>query len=153
MNIKIRNAEPGDLAELQILFSETIMQTCQNEYSLNQRKVWSNAVKKTEKWNKSLKEEFFIVAENDGMIVGFSSLKNENYLNLMYIHKDFIRKGIASRLYKKIKTKSIEYGTKKLSADVSKTARPFFEKLGFRVLKENKNIVEDEIVINYNMSE
>jgi putative acetyltransferase len=153
MNINIRNAEFEDLTELQNLFSETIMETCQNEYSLNERKVWSNAIKKTEKWKKSLRQEFFIVAESNGEIIGFSSLKNQNYLNLMYIHKDFTRKGIASRLYENIKAKSIKYGTEKLSADVSKTARPFFEKLGFRVLKENRNVVENEVVINYNMTE
>ncbi|MDO6813929.1 hypothetical protein [Tenacibaculum soleae] len=46
MNITIRKAQIEDLPELQKLFSETIIKTCQNEYSLNQRKVWSKAVKK-----------------------------------------------------------------------------------------------------------
>ena len=153
MNITIRNATLNDLEELQKLFSETIITTCINDYTFNERKVWSNAAHKTEKWKKSLKEEFFIVAENKGVIVGFSSLKNQGYLNLMYIHKNHTRKGIASKLYKCIKAKSIEYGVEKLTADVSKTAKPFFTKLGFRVLKENKNIVENEVVVNYNMTE
>lgn len=153
MNIIIRKAKIEDLPELQKLFSETIIKTCQNEYSLNQRKVWSNAVKKTEKWEKSLKEEFFIVAESEKIIVGFSSLKNKNHLNLMYIHKDYTRKGIASLLYEHIKAKSIECKVEKLSANVSKTAKPFFEKLGFKTVKQCKNIIENEIVINYNMIE
>lgn len=153
MNITIRKAKTKDLLELQNVFSETIMETCKNEYSLNERKVWIKAMSEVEKWKKILKEEFFIVAELNGKIIGFSTLKNHNYLNFMYVHKDFHRKGIAKQLYKSIKAKSIEYGTEKLNADVSKTAKPFFEKLGFRVLKENRNIIGNEVLINYSMTE
>lgn len=71
----------------------------------------------------------------------------------MYIHKDYTRKGIASLLYEHIKAKSIEYKIEKLSANVSKTAKPFFEKLGFKTVKQHKNIIENEIVINYKMTE
>lgn len=153
MNITLRKAKLDDLTEIQNLFEQTIMKTCKSEYSLSERKVWSNAVKKNKKWNKSLKDEYFIVAEVEGIIAGFSSLKNKEYLNLMYVHKDYTRKGIASILYKNIKAKSKEYGIEKLSADVSKTARPFFEKKGFRVIKENINVIENETIINYKMIE
>lgn len=153
MKFTIRKAVLTDLHELKNLFFDTITETCKNDYSSNERKVWANAVTKTEKWKKSLENEYFIVALNQGIIVGFSSLKNQNYLNLMYIHKDYTRKGIATLLYEKIKAKSIEYGCEKLTADVSKTARPFFEIKGFKVIQENKNCIENEIVINYKMSE
>ena len=149
----IRKAEIDDLPELKKLFSDTIIATCKTDYTINERKVWSSAIAKNEKWLKSLKEEFFIIAESGSKIIGFSSLKNKDYLNLMYVHKDFTRKGLATKLYKNIKTKSLEYGVEKLNADVSKTAKPFFEKLGFKVVKENRNIIENEILINYKMTE
>lgn len=129
------------------------METCQEDYTFRERTAWSNAVKKTKNWNKSIKEEYFIIAEIDGIIVGFSSMKNNDYLNLMYVHKDFTRKGIANKMFENIKSKSIELGGEKLSADVSKTARPFFEKQGFRVIKENQNLIDKEVITNYRMSE
>lgn len=151
MEIIIRTATFDDLKEIQHLFKETILNTCKNDYSLNERKVWSEAIKKTDKWKQSLKEEYFIVAILKNKIVGFSSLKNNHYLNLMYVHKNYTRKGIATLLYQKIKEKSIALGFKNLQTDASITARPFFEKIGFKILHENKNIIRDEVLINYKM--
>ncbi len=153
IQLTFRQATLQDLPELKRLFAETILETCKNEYTQGERIVWSNAIYKTEKWKIAVLEEYFIVAEYDEQIVGFSSLKGKDYLNLMYIHKEFTRHGIASLLYKKIKAKSLEFGAKQLTSDVSKTARPFFEKMGFKVIQENKNIIEDQVVINYKMSE
>lgn len=153
MEIVIRIAKLNDLEEIQLLFKETILNTCQNDYSFNERTVWSNAVEKTNKWEQSLKEEYFIVATLANKIVGFSSLKNKNYLNLMYVHKNYIRKGVATLLYKKIKEKSVALGFNRLQADVSITAKPFFEKMGFSVVHENKNNIENEILINYKMTD
>ena len=153
MDIVIKKAVLDNLTEIQDLFKQTIMATCQKEYTLKERTVWSNAVQKTEKWTNSIQNEYFIIAIIDKKIVGFSSLKSNDYLNLMYVHKDYTRKGIANKMFKNIKAKSDELGGGKLSADVSKTARPFFEKKGFRVIKENKNLIENKIVINYRMSQ
>jgi len=124
----------NNLAEIHILFQETIMNTCKKDYTSAERKAWSNATKETHKWIKSLNEEYFIIAEIEGKIVGFSSLKNNDYLNLMYVHKDYTRKGIANKMFENIKAKSIELGGQKLLADVSKTTKPFFEKKGFQVI-------------------
>lgn len=153
MKLNLRKAKIEDLTEIKTVFEQTIIETCKNDYSLNERNVWKSAVNKTEKWKNSIKKEYFIVAENEGKIVGFSSLKESNYLNLMYVHKDFTRQGIAHKMYDKLKSESIRLGVDKLTADVSKTARSFFEKKGFHVVKENVNKIENEILINYNMSE
>ena len=126
MKIIIKRAKLENLAEIQNLFKETIMATCRKDYTLNERTVWSNATEKTGKWTNSLKNEYFIIAEIESKIVGFSSLKDKDYLNLMYVHKDYTRKGIANKMFENIKAKSIELGRQKLLADVSKTAKIFF---------------------------
>ena len=152
-SIILREARQEDLPELQELFVETIMFTCKGEYNLKQRKIWSASANNREKWLMSIKEEFFLVAVLDQIIVGFCSLKNTNYLNLLYVHKDHTRKGIANLLFKAIKQKSLELGANTLTADVSITAQPFFKSKGFRVINENKNLIEGKIIINYYMSE
>jgi len=152
-SIILREARQEDLPELQELFVETIMFTCKGDYNFKQRKIWSVSVNNLEKWLVSIKEEYFLVAVLDQIIVGFCSLKDANYLNLLYVHKDYTRKGVANLLFKAIKQKSLEFGANTLTADVSITAQPFFISKGFRVIRENKNLIEGKVIVNYHMSE
>ncbi len=153
LNISIREAALEDIPILKQLFKETILKIYQKEYSFEERIVWSQALDTTDKWENFIKNEYFIVAESNHKIIGFSSLRNRDYLNLLYIHHNYNRKGVASALYQNIKSKSINFGVDKLTADVSKTAKPFFEKMGFEVLKENHHKIEKEVLINYTMIE
>ncbi len=153
MEIKFRQAKFDDLEEMQELFVETIKSTCQNDYNKKQIEVWVSSVKNKERWKSILANQYFLIAEINRKIVGYGSLDNGNYVDFMYIHKDFIRKGIANLIFEKLKTKSLELGFDKLTADVSKTALPFFKTKGFKVIRENKNIINGVEIINYCMSQ
>ncbi len=83
--------------------------------------------------------------------MGFGSLENENYIDLIYVHKYHLRKGIANRILDSLKNKAEEYGTKSLSSDVSKTAVPFFKRNGFRLLKENEFDLSGVLISKYQM--
>jgi putative acetyltransferase len=69
------------------------------------------------------------------------------------VHKDFVRKGVASKLYNELKLESLRQGFYKLQSDVSITARPFFEAKGFEVIKENIKVVNGVELVNYRMIE
>ena len=153
MDLKFRQANLNDLEEIQELFVETIKSTCQNDYNKQQINAWVNSVENKERWKSILANQYFLIAEIENKMVGYGSLENGNYLDLMYVHKDFLRKGITKMIFEKLKDKSIELGFDKLTSDVSKTARPFFETKGFKVIRENKNIIKDVEIINYHMSQ
>ncbi|MFP3335411.1 GNAT family N-acetyltransferase, partial [Pseudomonas sp. SIMBA_064] len=76
-----------------------------------------------------------LVAIIDHKIVGFCSLDNGN-IDLLFVHQNYLRQGIALKLYTQIEQVSRQKGKTRLTADVSKTAKPFFERVGFKVLKE-----------------
>ncbi len=151
MKIKLRQARLNDLSALQELFVETIVSTCKKDYSDEQIKAWTSKVKNKDEWISRLSKQYFIAGLVDDKIVGFASLENGNYLDLLYVHKDFLRQGIASALYKVLKEESLRLGFDKLSSDVSVTALPFFKSKGFKVIKENKNLINGTEIINYNM--
>ena len=153
MDIKARPAKPQDLDALQTLFAETIRSTCKNDYGDEQIDAWTSSVKNKERWKGVLRNQFFLVAELGGQIVGFGSLDKGNYLDFLYVHKAYLRRGIASLLFGELKKESERLGHHKLTANVSKTARPFFEAKGFRVLRENKNNINGVEIINYHMSQ
>lgn len=153
MTVTIEKAKLDDLKEIQAVFKHSIIKVCQKEYSLRERTVWSNSINNSDKWKNLLTEDYFIVAKIKGRIVGFSSLKGKDYLNLIYVHPDYVRKGIASQLFNTIKAQSIALGGNKMVSDVSLTAKSFFEKKGFTLINENKNGLENEILINFRMTE
>ncbi len=153
MKLKFRQAKSDDLEEMQNLFVETVKNTCRNDYNKNQINAWITSVENKEKWKSILANQYVLIAETDKKMVGFGSLKNGNYIDLLYIHKDFVREGIATLIFEKLKVESLKFDFDTLTADVSKTARPFFENKGFQVIRENKNKINGVNIINYHMSQ
>lgn len=147
----IRQANIDDLEEVLKLFVDTINNTWKNDYTKEQIEVCVSSARNEEKWESRIRTQYFLVAQLNKEIVGFGSLENENYIDLIYVHKDHLRKGIANRILDSLKNKAQENGNKNLTSDVSKTARPFFEKNGFRVIKENEFDLNGVLISNYQM--
>lgn len=149
--MNIRKANSCDLPQLQTLFRDVIQAVCAKDYSPDQINVWIKGANNTEKWLAKLNSQYFIVAEINEQIVGFASLENNNYFDFLYVHKDFLRQGVAANLLNEIECEAKKAGTKVMLADVSITARPFFEKNKYKVIKQNENSIEGVSIINYKM--
>lgn len=147
----LRNGKLEDLAELQQLFVDTIKTICRNDYTTEQIKVWTSGIENIERWEKIFKTQYVLVAERENKIVGFATLENGNYIDLLYVHKDFQRQGIAQKLYEKIEVEARRQRQTKLTSDVSKTAKLFFKHVGFEKIKEQKIIRKDVELINFKM--
>lgn len=151
MTIEFRPAEIDDLKEIQTLFVESIKNSCREDYNERQINAWVSSANNDDRWRSFIINQYFLLAVINGKIVGFGSLENGNYLDLLYVHKDFLRKGIANFLFEKLKAQSIDLGFNSISSDVSKTALPFFVKKGFKIAHENLNRINGEVLINYHM--
>lgn len=153
MQLKIRLAVHRDLKEMQQLFVETIQHTCRKDYNQEQIEVWVASVTNDERWEHLLKDQYCIIAEADNKIAGYGSLRNGNFVDFMYVHKDYLRRGIASKIYQELEKESKRRGYSKMASDVSITARPFFEKKGFKVIRENKKEINGVEISNFHMSQ
>jgi putative acetyltransferase len=151
MSYIIRQVTLQDLDGLLTVFTETIRRTCQRDYSEEQRAVWASSAKDTEKWLKCIRTQYFLAAELDDQIVGFASLGQGYYIDFMYVHPGFLRRGIAHQLFVKLQAEANRQGHRALVSDVSITARPFFESKGFRVVRENVHVREGVELINFRM--
>ena len=89
--------------------------------------------------------------END-KIIGFCTLENGNYVDFLYIHKDYQRLGIASKLYLDIEREARRRGLNELKSEVSKTARPFFERVGFKLIEQQTIISQGVELTNFKMT-
>jgi putative acetyltransferase len=150
----IRRGQLGDLAELQKLFLDTITEVCRADYNEDQIHAWIFETKSNEnrqRWIDILENQFVLVAQNRNEIVGFITLYNGHYIDLLYVHKGYQRKAIAKSLYKKIEHEARRQNQTILTANVSITARPFFEEIGFKVLNEQTVLLKNVELTNYKM--
>lgn len=149
--IIIRTALLQDLSEMQTLFVETINFICKKDYTLEQINAWTSSIENTQRWVDKLTSQYFLVATLNNKIVGYASLEKKDYLDILYVHKDFQRIGIANELYSNIEAEAINLGARILTSDVSITAKPFFDKKGFRTLSEQLNILNGIPILNFKM--
>lgn len=146
-----RKATILDLNEIQELFVQTIQSVCKNDYNPDQINAWVSGVKITERWVDVIEKQFVLLAIIQEQIVGYGTLKNNNYIDLFFIHKDFQRQGIAQKIFNELEIEAKNQDSKIITSDVSITAKGFFEKNAFFVKAEQKNIVKGVEIINYKM--
>ena len=151
-NIVIRPASVDDLSEMIHLFRDTIKNVNKKDYSAEQITVWASPDIDIKRWQQSIKDDYTFVAENSDNLIGFSTLQKEGNIHLLYVHKNYQRKGIASVLLEKLEKKAIELGLKKLTTHSSITALPFFESKGFFVVRQQEVILNSVSLTNFFMT-
>jgi putative acetyltransferase len=151
-NFIVRIARIDDLNELKKLFVETVTTVCSADYDEQQINAWTSGVDNRQRWDDIMTKQFVLVAQHADRIAGFATLDNGNYIDLLYVHKDYQRQGIANTLYADIETEARRLKQTTLTSDVSKTAKPFFEKVGFKVVKEQNVTIDNVEMTNYKMT-
>ncbi len=76
-----------------------------------------------------------VVAEIDGKIVGFGDMDPSGYLDRLFVHKDFQRQGVATAICDELEDTS---AAPEFTTHASITAKPFFEKRGYAMVKEQQ---------------
>lgn len=149
--MNFRKATISDLKEMQEMYIETIKWVCKNDYSPLEIDAWISELSNVERWKKVIYAQFVLLATIRNKIVGYGTLKNGNYIDFFCVHKDFQRQRIADNVYTELEAEAKKEHSKTITADVSKTAKPFFEKKGFVVMTEQKNKRLGVEIINYKM--
>lgn len=150
-HINIRKAELSDLNIIRQLFFDTIINVAIGDYSEEEVKVWSSGAHNVERWEMKFEEQQFFVAEFEDQIVGFTSLLGIDYIDHLYVSHLYQGKGIASQLLSYVELQAQRQGAIQLRSDVSITARPFFEKKGYAVVKRNEIQHLGQVLINFDV--
>ena len=130
----IRAYQPSDCMEIMELFYRTVHTVNAKDYTAEQLNVWATGQADREKWNQSFCENDSIVAVEGKIIVGFGDIDRTGYLDRLYVHKDYQRKGIATAICNELEGRVHQT----VVTHASITARPFFEKRGYQVLREQQ---------------
>ncbi len=148
----LRKARYEDISEMQRIFADTIAAVCKDDYSPEQLRVWISGIHNHHRWEKMVREQYCVVALEGERLIGFGSLEGGSYVDFLYVHKDYLRDGVASVLIGELLAEAARQRTLVVSAHVSKTARAFFERHGFAVIRENTKVVHGVEIKNFAMS-
>lgn len=147
----LKKATISDLNEMQELYVDTIKSVCKNDYNPQQIEAWIYGVNNKERWIEVIEKQYVLLAIIENKIAGYGTLKDGNYIDFFYVHKDFQRQGIADKLLIELEMEAKNQHSKIITSDISITARPYFEKKGFVVKAEQKNERLGVELINYKM--
>jgi putative acetyltransferase len=107
-------------------------------YSPEQLAAWAPVPPDAARWQERLLRLHTLVAESDGIVAGFAAYTQEGYLDFLFTHPAFARRGIATCLYGSVESALRALGVLKVTAHVSLAARPFFDRQGFQVEREEQ---------------
>ncbi|SBW01676.1 Acetyltransferase GNAT family [uncultured Eubacteriales bacterium] len=146
-----RDYESSGCALMAKLFYDTVHTVNAKDYTNEQLKAWATGNVDLEAWNRSFLAYNTLIAEIDGTIVGFADMDDTGYLDRLFVHKDFQRRGVAYVLVTELEQRARNSGLSRFETYASITAKPFFERQGYTVEKENKAIRNGIVLLNYKM--
>src|ERR671917_1738280 len=135
---RIRDYEQVDAPAIARLFYETVRSVNRADYSEEQVEAWAPAVPDAGEWHDRMAGRRTLVAKEGGEVVGFCELEEDGHLDMFYVRKDAVGRGIGRSLYEAAERAARRWDLGLLFTEASVTARPFFERQSFRVLGERR---------------
>lgn len=135
-DVIIRKMTEGDAQAAARVFYDAVHFGACGDYNEAQRTAWAPVPPRGSAWRDRLLAQHGFVAEQNGAVVGFMTLRADGYLDFAYVAPSHIGKGVAKQLYVSIVARARELGLTRLTSEASYSARRFFERQGWRVVKE-----------------
>lgn len=131
--LRLRAYRRADAEILAQLFHDSVHRATAADYTPAQRAAWAPDVPAPDALHARLARCDAAVATQDGRVAGFGSLQPDGHIDMFYVAADRQRGGTGTALYRRLEGMARRAGQGRLTADISITARPFFEAMGFAV--------------------
>lgn len=145
----LRNYQPHDFPSLAQLFIRAVTEVASRDYNPAQIRAWAQ-VDEQQLQARLASARVFVACEEEKRL-GFISLESDGHLDMLFVHPEAQRRGVAASLLAHLETAAREQKLTRIYTEASLTARPFFEAQGFRVEKEQTVALRGETFINYRM--
>lgn len=135
--LRLRSFEAGDAAVLWAVLHASVHGLTRADYSAEQRAAWAPEQPPRD-WDRQIALAQAVVAELDGVPVGFSDLQADGYVTFFYVSGNAAGQGIGTCLMHELFERARNQCLSSLTSDVSRTAQPFFERFGWSVLRQQR---------------
>jgi GNAT superfamily N-acetyltransferase len=132
----VREYRPNDLEAVVLLFQRSVREVASRDYSPAQISAWAPEPPDLEAWARRLGTGGVFIYERNDQIAGFARVDDTGCVDLLYVHPEVQRQGVARALFDRVISWAVSRGIRHLRSEVSITARPFFESRGFRLVRQ-----------------
>ena len=148
---RVREMRPDDNAAVIEVFRASVRMAAGRDYSHEQVIAWAPDDIDPVVWAKRYDTRQTWVADAEGTLAGFIELQSDGHLDMLYVHPVHQRQGIASALLQQVETAARDLGVERLYTEASITARPFFERRGFRLIARQTVVRGAQPFVNFRM--
>lgn len=137
MNTSIRRARHDDATNIIKVHRRSIRELCSKDYSPDQIAVWSGRNFQEEHWHKTMDRDFvWVISDNQNNIFGFGYLKfheiPEAEVAGLYFVPEVTGQGFGKKIFQLMLDECRNKGVYSIHLTATKTAKTFYEKVGFR---------------------
>jgi putative acetyltransferase len=134
----VRPYHEADLGSVVALLRESVHNLAAPFYTGPQLEAWAPESPDLEKWRARFKCVHTLLALDRTDIAGFVSFEMNGHIDLLYVHPNYARQGVASALLLRVER---ALPNVELFAEASMAAHPFFLHHGFHVTEEASVVV------------
>jgi putative acetyltransferase len=131
--LRIRPYRAQDAAATLEIFVRAILTAARTDYTEEQTTAWLGDHPRATGWNEERQHAGTFVAELDGIVAGFSDLRDDGYIDRLFTFPGLARRGIGGALVQHAIARGRDRALAALSTHASRLARPVFERAGFQV--------------------
>ena len=145
--INLKRFARGYIDDLIRIFELSIKKTCDKDYTEGQIAAWLSGADKY-KWIPMFESHYSLVAFLGEKPVGFGDIGDDGYLNMLYVHPRYQRRGIATLICDRLE----KHAQGDVIVDASCTAKDFFLKRGYKVVMKQTVYRKGVALDNFRMS-
>jgi putative acetyltransferase len=145
----IRRYDAADLDAVIGVFLRSVREVASRDYDAGQIAAWAQADRDV--WSRRRLDRPTWVALIDDVIAGFIDLESSGHVDMLFVDTASQRKGVASTLLETVENAARGQRLALLDTDASITARPFFEKHGFQVVRSQDVALRGQRLTNFRM--
>lgn len=132
------------------LFTAAVHAIDTSIYTKAQQQAWAPQPINYAYWQQRLSSERCYLAIENEQLLGFIEL-DQGDIDCCYVHPFAQAKGVATRLYLHVEAIAKQRGYEHLRVDASTVAKPFFEKQGFKLVRQNHVARAGQILCNFTL--
>jgi putative acetyltransferase len=145
----IRRYEAADLDAVVGVFLRSVREVVSRDYDAAQIAAWAQVDR--DAWSRRRLDRPTWVALIDGVIAGFGDLQSDGHIDMLFVDPACQRRGVASALLDTVELSARVQRLAVLDTDASITARPFFEKHAFQVVRSQVMALRGQHLTNFRM--
>ncbi|RKP55678.1 GNAT family N-acetyltransferase [Pararobbsia silviterrae] len=132
----VRKYRQGEEAALLDVFRSSVREIARHDYSPKQIEAWAPRDIALDAWAEQIRRLSPFVVDDQGVPIAYADIQDNGYIDHFFVSGHHQGRGAGRLLMTRIHETAVAHRIVALTADVSRTAQPFFERFGFSVVEQ-----------------